>query len=75
MDETGRDGMWGRGIGPDHRRRASRRRGSGGGARPWRRGPCGAHDVFGVFRTIFRELDWQMPIFYWRAVPKTPNAS
>jgi hypothetical protein len=34
--------------------------------------PC---DAFGVFGTIFRELEWKTPVFYSRAVPKTPNAS
>jgi hypothetical protein len=33
------------------------------------------HDAFGVFGTIFRELEWKTPIFFWRAVAKTPNAS
>jgi hypothetical protein len=34
-----------------------------------------AYDAFGVFGAIFRELEWKTPIFSWRAVPKTPNAS
>jgi hypothetical protein len=27
------------------------------------------------FRHEFRELEWKTPLFFWRAVPKTPNAS
>jgi hypothetical protein len=33
------------------------------------------YDALGVFGTVLRELAWEMPIFYWRAVPKNPNAS
>jgi hypothetical protein len=33
------------------------------------------YNAFGVFGTIFREPEWKMPIFSWRVVPKTPNAS
>jgi hypothetical protein len=35
----------------------------------------GTYEAFGVFGTIFRELEWKTPIFYWRAIPETPNAS
>jgi hypothetical protein len=30
-------------------------------------------DSFGVFVTIFRELEWKTPIFSWRVVPETPK--
>jgi hypothetical protein len=30
---------------------------------------------FRAFGTIFRKLVWKTPIFFWRAVPKNPNAS
>ena len=33
------------------------------------------YDAFGVFGTIFRALEWKTPIFCWRVVPKSPNAS
>jgi hypothetical protein len=33
------------------------------------------YDAFGVFKTIFRELEWKSSIFSWRRVLKTPNAS
>jgi hypothetical protein len=33
------------------------------------------YDAFGVFGTIFRELEWKTRIISWRAVPKTPNVS
>ena len=33
------------------------------------------YDASGVFGAIFRELEWKMLFFRWRAVPKTPNAS
>jgi hypothetical protein len=34
-----------------------------------------AYDAFGVFGTILRELEWKAPIFFQRALPRTPNAS
>jgi hypothetical protein len=33
------------------------------------------YDAFGGVGAIFRELEWEMVIFYERVVPKTPNAS
>jgi hypothetical protein len=34
------------------------------------------YEAFGVFGALFfRALGWKTPIFLWRAVPKTPNAS
>jgi hypothetical protein len=33
------------------------------------------YDAFGVFGTVLRELEWKTPIFSWRVVPRTPNAS
>ena len=43
------------------------------GAWEWR--AARGYDAFGVFGTIFRELERKKPPFYWRPVPKTPNAS
>jgi hypothetical protein len=49
-------------------------RGGGGRAEDQRLGSA-EYDAFGVFATVYRELEWKIPIFSWRVVPKTPNTS